>query len=234
MEPAPSQHLIHTEGDEITHESGPLWGQGCQGQGHPRVRTIPRSRPVDPNTRTEFIGYGHRVQPMRLPPAALCCSIREHPQLCQQTGKNSCLFHEQICERQDSLSNLRDRPQQTDICLKTAFHRDLQKCKTISLFSLFFWFGKQLYFLKNVFFLLTMGLLHHLHKQSSLRSSIIVNTKGGFWSQKAGEQWAHSPGRLVWSPAPQEGRTGWCGQASADRARWARRPSGHTEQLRGR
>lgn len=137
MEPAPSQHLIHTEGDKITHESGPLWGQGCQGQGHPRVRTTPRSRPVDPNTRTEFIGYGHRVQPVRLPPAALCCSIREHPQLCQQTGKYSCLFHERICKRQET-SNLRDRPQQTDLCLKTAFHRDLQKCKTISLFSLIF------------------------------------------------------------------------------------------------
>ena len=181
MEPAPSQHLIHTEGDETTHESGPLWGQGCQGQGHPGVRTTPRSRPVDPETGTEFIGYGHGVQPMRLPPAALCCSIREHPQLCQQTGKYSCLFHEQICKRQDSLSNLRDRPQQIDICLKTAFHRDLQKCKTILFFfPFFFLLGKQLYFLKNVLFLLTMGLLHHLHKQSSLRSSIIVkNTKGG-------------------------------------------------------
>lgn len=118
---------------------------------------------------------------MTLPPPALCCSIREHPQLCQQTGKYSCLFHEQICKRQDSLSNLRDRPQQTDICLKSAFHRDLQKCKTISLFSLiFFLFGKQLYFHKNVLFLLTMGLLHHLYKQSSLRAPIIVkNTKGG-------------------------------------------------------
>lgn len=181
MAPAPSQHLIHTEGDEITHGSGPLWGQGRQDQGHPGVRTTPKSRPVDPNTRTEFIGCGYGVQPMRLPPPALCCSIREHPQLCQQTSKYSCLFHEQICKRQDSLSNLRDRPQQTDICLKSAFHRDLQKCKTISLFSLiFFLFGKQLYFHKNVLFLLTMGLLHHLHKQSSLRSPIIVkNTKGG-------------------------------------------------------